>query len=75
MAVAAVAAGRSVGACRAPTPAAGARWTARKPLMAHVDERDLQILQLRFGDAMTPAPVGAELGVFLMRLPACGPRS
>ncbi|QNA78386.1 SigB/SigF/SigG family RNA polymerase sigma factor [Streptomyces sp. So13.3] len=39
-----------------------------KPLMAQLGERDLRILQMRFGDEMTQAQIGVELGISQMHV-------
>jgi RNA polymerase sigma-B factor len=41
---------------------------ALKPLMAELPERDREILRMRFGDEMTQAEIGAELGVSQMHV-------
>ncbi|MCZ4123096.1 RNA polymerase sigma factor SigF [Streptomyces sp. H39-S7] len=39
-----------------------------KPLMAQLGERDLRILQMRFGDELTQAQIGVELGISQMHV-------
>ncbi|MCZ4099302.1 RNA polymerase sigma factor SigF [Streptomyces sp. SID13666] len=39
-----------------------------KPLVAQLNERDRRILQMRFGDELTQAQIGAELGVSQMHV-------
>ncbi|MFF3246087.1 RNA polymerase sigma factor SigF [Streptomyces sp. NPDC002870] len=41
---------------------------ALKPLIEELDERDKQILQMRFGEEMTQSEIGAELGVSQMHV-------
>ncbi|MFJ2649330.1 SigB/SigF/SigG family RNA polymerase sigma factor [Streptomyces sp. NPDC087420] len=41
---------------------------ALKPLIQELDDRERQILQMRFGDEMTQAEIGAELGVTQMHV-------
>ncbi|MGP4003883.1 RNA polymerase sigma factor SigF [Streptomyces sp. 8N706] len=41
---------------------------ALKPLVGQLEERDRQILQMRFGAEMTQAEIGAELGVSQMHV-------
>ncbi|MFK4688687.1 RNA polymerase sigma factor (sigma-70 family) [Streptomyces pristinaespiralis] len=41
---------------------------ALKPLIEELDERDRQILQMRFGEEMTQSEIGAELGVSQMHV-------
>ncbi|NEA54237.1 sigma-70 family RNA polymerase sigma factor [Streptomyces sp. SID13666] len=36
--------------------------------MAQLGERDLRILQMRFGDEMTQAQIGVELGISQMHV-------
>uniref|UniRef100_UPI0030F47FF2 SigB/SigF/SigG family RNA polymerase sigma factor n=1 Tax=Streptomyces sp. GSL17-111 TaxID=3121596 RepID=UPI0030F47FF2 len=39
-----------------------------RPLMAELDDRERRILQMRFGDEMTQAQIGAELGLSQMHI-------
>jgi RNA polymerase sigma-B factor len=39
-----------------------------KPLIAELEPRDRQILQMRFGDEMTQAEIGAQLGISQMHV-------
>ncbi|MFD5030570.1 RNA polymerase sigma factor SigF [Streptomyces sp. NPDC058405] len=41
---------------------------ALKPLIEELDERERQILRMRFGDEMTQSEIGAELGVSQMHV-------
>ncbi|KIF73508.1 RNA polymerase sigma factor [Streptomyces sp. 150FB] len=41
---------------------------ALKPLIRELDDRERQILRMRFGDEMTQAEIGAELGVSQMHV-------
>ncbi|MFF3324120.1 RNA polymerase sigma factor SigF [Streptomyces sp. NPDC002889] len=41
---------------------------ALKPLIEELNDRDRQILQMRFGDEMTQSEIGAELGVSQMHV-------
>ncbi|MFF7727277.1 RNA polymerase sigma factor SigF [Streptomyces sp. NPDC008001] len=41
---------------------------ALKPLVAELDERDRQILRMRFGGEMTQSEIGAELGISQMHV-------
>ncbi len=41
------------------------RW---RPLLEQLDERERRIVQMRFGQEMTQAQIGAELGVSQMHV-------
>ncbi|MFD0267458.1 SigB/SigF/SigG family RNA polymerase sigma factor [Streptomyces sp. NPDC127106] len=43
-------------------------WHALAPLLADLDERCTRILQLRFGEDMTQAAIGAEIGLSQMHV-------
>ncbi|MEU2390319.1 SigB/SigF/SigG family RNA polymerase sigma factor [Streptomyces sp. NPDC007369] len=43
-------------------------WHALAPLLADLDERCARILQLRFGENMTQAAIGAEIGLSQMHV-------
>lgn len=44
---------------------------ALAPLLSELDERERRIIDMRFGQEMTQAQIGAELGISQMHVSRC----